>query len=98
MSDKPAQDPASLFVASAAERRAAARLAADSKIAERKREIEELSSFERTPAERIEAWERIYELRLPRSPVHPLVSVIAAVTDLSVEQIHAEQYQRERKV
>lgn len=44
--------------------------------------------------ERIRIWERLHELRLPRSPSHVLVKVIATQTCLSLDQVHAEQRRR----
>lgn len=47
-----------------------------------------------SPQERIRAWERIHELRLPSDPTHPLVRLIAKVTGLGVGDIHVEQRRR----
>mgnify|MGYP003578013405 CR=1 FL=1 len=44
--------------------------------------------------ERIRIWERLHELRLPRSSGHALVRVIAMQTHLSVGQVHEEQRRR----
>lgn len=47
-----------------------------------------------SPQERIRAWERIHELRLPTDPTHPLVRFIARVTGLGVPAVHDEQQRR----
>ncbi len=43
---------------------------------------------------RIEAWERVHALRLPASPTHPVLQVIAAATALTLEDVLDEQRQR----
>jgi hypothetical protein len=57
----------------------------------RQQELGEQSSPLSTPADRIRIWERVHQLQLPHSPNHRLVSVIAAHTNLSVEDVRAEQ-------
>jgi hypothetical protein len=94
MNDKPVLDPSLVYMASAAERRAAVQVATERKAAERKQELEQLTSFVRTPAERVEAWERIFQLTLPRSLEHPLIPVIAVGTGLTVDEIDAELRRR----
>jgi hypothetical protein len=67
----------------------------DSEMAERRRlEVAELVSDRHTLEERIRIWERLYGLPLPQGPDHPLVSIIAASTHLTVEQVVAEQRRR----
>lgn len=46
------------------------------------------------PAERIRIWEQLHGLPLPRSPTHKLLRVIAAATQLRLEQIREVQQQR----
>lgn len=94
MNDKPVLDPSLVSMATAAERRAAVQVERERKAAERKHEIEQLASYVRTPAERIEAWERIFQLKLPRSMEHPLIEVIAAGTGLTVDEIDSELRRR----
>jgi hypothetical protein len=94
MNDKSALDPSLVYIASAAERRAAVQAATERKAAERKQELEQLTSFVRTPAERVEAWERIFQLKLPRVLEHPLIPVIAAGTGLTIDEIDAELRRR----
>jgi hypothetical protein len=81
---------------STAERRAALQAARERKAAARRIEIEQLASATRTPAERIESWERMHELRMPDSLKHPLVRVIAAATALTMDEMRAEQIARRR--
>ena len=57
----------------------------DSEMAERRRlQVAELVSDHHTLEERIRIWERLFGLPMPRSPDHPLVSIIAASTQLTV--------------
>jgi hypothetical protein len=94
MNDKPVLDPSLAHVASAAERRAAVQVATERKAAERRQELEQLTSFVRTPTERVAAWERIFELKLPRSLEHPLIAIIAAGTGLTMDDMDAELRRR----
>lgn len=52
-------------------------------------------SIVNNPAERILIWERLHGLPLPRSPTHKLLGVIAAATDLQLEQV--QEVQRARR-
>lgn len=54
-------------------------------------ELAEQVSVRRLPSERIDIWERLHGLPLPRNPTHKLVSVIAAATDLQLEQVQEVQ-------
>ena len=45
------------------------------------------------PSERIRIWEELHGLPLPRSPTHKLLRVIAAGTQLRLEQIREVQQQ-----
>lgn len=73
-----------------------ARLAVqESEAKERRRKAaEEQVSVLNTPDQRIRVWERVHELALPRDPMHPLLAVIAARTNLSLEQVREEQRRR----
>lgn len=44
-----------------------------------------------SPAERVRIWEALHELTLPRTPNHKLLRIIAAATDLQLEQVHEVQ-------
>ena len=61
---------------------------------QRQRDLLEQTSM-KNPAElRIRIWEKLHQMDLPREPGHRLIPVIAAQTDLSVEQIGREQERR----
>jgi hypothetical protein len=47
---------------------------------------------------RIQAWERAHGLRLPTSPTHPVLQVIATATDLALAEVLDEQRQRSAPV
>lgn len=51
-------------------------------------------SIGNNPSERILIWEQLHGLQLPCSPTHKLLRVIAAATDLQLEQVHAVQQLR----
>jgi hypothetical protein len=57
----------------------------------RQAELAEQVSIRNMPSERIRIWERLHGLPLPRNPTHKLLSVIAAATDLQLEQVQEEQ-------
>lgn len=62
--------------------------------AERQVQIAQQSSPFSTPEERIQLWERLHGLRLPRSATHKLLRVIAEQTDLSMQQVLETQQRR----
>jgi hypothetical protein len=47
---------------------------------------------------RIQAWEKVHALRLPSSPTHPVLQVIAAATDLALADVLEEQRQRSAQI
>jgi len=94
MHDGPVHDSSLALLPSAAERRAAVRLANERKASERRSELESLTAPTLSPHERIRAWERIHALELPRSVEHPLALLIASQTGLTLEDIGAEQRRR----
>ena len=57
-------------------------------------ELEEQISPVKNPRERIEIWERLHALRLPRTSNHLLLTVIAKQTQLTLGQVHEEQIRR----
>jgi hypothetical protein len=57
----------------------------------RQAELAEQVSIRNMPSERIRIWERLHGLPLPRNPTHNLLNVIAAATDLQLEQVLEEQ-------
>ncbi len=60
----------------------------------RRRQIDEQSSPLNSPSVRIQAWERLHQVDLPRDPAHPLVGVIADNTGLSLNDVRTEQQLR----
>ena len=64
----------------------------------RERELAEQSSALNAPEVRIRAWEQAHGLKLPRDSAHPVLSVVAAVTHLTLEQVHEEQRRRSAPV
>ena len=60
----------------------------------RQQELSEQRSPVHSSADRIRIWERLHQLTMPLSPAHRLISIIAANTGLSLEQVHAEQRAR----
>jgi len=66
-------------------------LAADER---RRVELQDLSSMAHAPDARIRAWERTHGLTLPRDAAHPVLTAVAAVTHLTLEQVRAEQRRR----
>lgn len=60
----------------------------------RQMELAEQTSIRNAPGERIRIWERLHGVSLPRDPTHRLVAVVAAATDLALEQVLEEQRRR----
>ena len=60
----------------------------------RRHEIAEQAAVQNSPEQRIRIWERLHELRLPKKSNHPLVRIIAADTELTLEQVREEQLRR----
>jgi hypothetical protein len=74
--------------------RAQALRAAEERAQERARLLERQASTLHTPEERIRLWEKLHALSLPRASTHPLLSLIATQTALTLEQVHDEQRRR----
>ena len=64
------------------------------RVALRESELESQVSPVKDARERIEIWERLHALRLPRAPSHLLLTVIAKQTQLTIGQVHEEQSRR----
>jgi hypothetical protein len=60
----------------------------------RQEELGAQRSPSKTPTDRIRIWEHVHQLPLPPDPNHRLVAIIASKTDLSLDEVHAEQRQR----
>jgi len=43
---------------------------------------------------RIRAWEKVHQLRMPSTPFHPVLQIIAAATQLSLAEVQDEQQLR----
>jgi hypothetical protein len=76
------------------ERRAKVRREQDERAAERQQQIALQSSPLSDPDERIRLWEKLHALTLPRSAAHRLLHVIAAQTNLSIQEVGAAQQRR----
>jgi hypothetical protein len=79
---------------SSADHRQKVQRAAQERAAQRELELEAQVSPAREPRERIEVWERLHALQLPRAAGHVLVKVIAQQTRLTIGQVHQEQQRR----
>ena len=77
-----------------AERRAHIEKQQQERAAERQQQIALQSSPHCGPEERIQLWEKLHALQLPRSATHKLVRVIAEQTNLSIEQVLEAQQRR----
>lgn len=65
---------------------------------ERKRvDIAEQTLEPNAPGVRIRAWEKVHSLRMPSSPNHPVLNLIAVATRLSLVDVHEEQRVRARR-
>ena len=78
----------------AAERREQAALELAAQQQEKTRNLARQRALDTPPAARIALWESLHGLALPRDPKHPLMEVIAAGTDLDLEQVLAERQRR----
>jgi hypothetical protein len=78
----------------AEERRAAVIRADQEQAASRLERLASQTSPLNDPEERIRIWEKLHDLRLPRSADHNLVRVIAEQTDLTVQLVQQEQRRR----
>jgi hypothetical protein len=73
------------------ESRKAAKQAEQERAVRRENELLTQTSPENDPQRRIAIWERLHALSLPRRPDHPLVTVIAGQTGLTVREVCDEQ-------
>jgi hypothetical protein len=70
---------------------------AEERVRERTRQYEELRSEFNSAQVRIRAWEKMHGLRLPTSPDHPILEVIASATGVSLAVLREEQQTRRSK-
>lgn len=64
--------------------------------ADKDRKYAQQRAMDSPPERRIALWEARHGLALPRAADHPLMQFIADATDLTVEQVQAEQRRRSR--
>ncbi len=69
----------------------------DERVKERARQFEELRSELNSASVRIRAWEKMHGLRLPTSPAHPILDVIASATGIPLATLREEQQIRRVK-
>jgi hypothetical protein len=77
-----------------ADRRAQFAQEQQDRVLERQHQITLLSSPLSAADERIQLWEKLHALDLPRSPTHKLLSVIAHQTQLALAQVLDVQQRR----
>ena len=72
------------------------RLERDRRDAEERRERQrsDQRSTDRSPEQRVAAWERLHGLRLPNAAEHPILQVVARQTGLSLDDIRNVQSER----
>ena len=70
----------------------------EERVNERARQLEELRSELNSAATRIRAWEKMHGLRLPISPTHPVLAVIAGATGVPLPALRQEQQARRAKL
>ena len=66
-------------------------LAEQARVEGRRMEVAEQTSAPNAPGTRIRAWEKVHALRMPSSPGHAVLEVIAADTQLTLADVHEEQ-------
>jgi hypothetical protein len=60
----------------------------------KRQEQAEQSAAQNSADARIRAWEKVHQLRMPSTPLHPVLEVIAAATQLSLAEVRDEQQMR----
>jgi hypothetical protein len=60
----------------------------------KRQDCAEQCSVENSADRRIRAWEKVHQLRMPSTPLHPVLQVIAAATQLSLAEVMNEQQLR----
>jgi hypothetical protein len=73
-------------------------LDAEARVEQRRIDIAEQTLEPNIPGVRIRAWEKVHALRMPSSPEHPVLNLIAVATQLSLAEVHQEQRVRLRIV
>ena len=80
-----------------AEHREALQRAEQERAEARQRALAAQTAEASDPQTRIETWEKLHALALPRSPKHALVVLIARQTRLTRAQVHEEQRRRAKQ-
>jgi hypothetical protein len=57
----------------------------------RRIDVAEQTSGPNSPGVRIRAWEKVHALRMPSTPGHSVLDLIAVATQLSLADVHEEQ-------
>jgi hypothetical protein len=94
MYGRPPMDSSPLFTGSAAEYRAAVQRADAERALVRRRALDSQTAVDTGPRERIRLWERLHALQLPTGAAHPLLTVIATETKLTLLELREEQQRR----
>jgi hypothetical protein len=63
----------------------------EARVERRRVDIAEQTLEPNVPGVRIRAWEKVHALRMPSSPGHPVLNLIAVATQLSLADVHEEQ-------
>lgn len=63
----------------------------EARVERRRVDIAEQTLEPNIPGVRIRAWEKVHALRMPSSPGHPVLNLIAIATQLSLADVHEEQ-------
>src|ERR1700733_10678144 len=68
----------------------------EARVERRRLDVAEQTLEPNLPGVRIRAWEKVHALRMPSSPEHPVLNLIAVATQLSLAEVHQEQRVRSR--
>jgi len=60
----------------------------------RERALIDQRSAENTPEQRVRIWERLHQVRMPKSPDHNILTVIAQQTGLKLSEVRDVQLSR----
>jgi hypothetical protein len=69
----------------------------EARVERRRLDIAEQTMEPNGPSVRIRAWEKVHALRMPSSPGHPVLNLIAVATQLSLADVHEEQRVRSER-
>jgi hypothetical protein len=77
------------------EHRARVAIEEETRVAKRLAAQAEQCESSTAPEARIRAWEKLHELRLPSDAAHPIISIIALATHLTVAEVWQVQQARD---